>query len=54
MTVDGVEVRTFGGLLAEVERHAVGDSVELEVKRDGAPLEVTVPLEERPATLPAG
>ena len=54
MTVDGVEVRTFGGLLAEVERHAVGDSVELEVERDGAPLEVTVPLEERPATLPAG
>jgi S1-C subfamily serine protease len=54
MTIDGVEVRTFGGLLAEVERHAVGDSVELEVERDGAPLEVTVPLEERPATLPAG
>ena len=54
ITIDGVEVRTFGGLLAEVERHAVGDSVELEVERDGAPLEVTVPLEERPATLPAG
>ena len=54
MTIDGVEVRTFGGLLAEVERHAVGDSVELEVERDGAPLDVTVPLEERPATLPAG
>jgi S1-C subfamily serine protease len=54
MTIDGVEVRTFGGLLAVVERHAVGDSVEFEVERDGAPLEVTVPLEERPATLPAG
>jgi S1-C subfamily serine protease len=54
VTIDGVEVRTFGDLLEEVERHAVGDSVELEVERDGAPLEVTVPLEERPATLPAG
>ena len=54
MTIDGVEVRTLGGLLAEVERHAVGDSVEVEAERDGAPLEVTVTLEERPATLPAG
>jgi S1-C subfamily serine protease len=53
-TIDGVEVRTIGGLLAEVERQAVGDSVEVEVERDGAPLEVTVALEERPATLPAG
>ena len=53
MTIDGVEVRTLGGLLAEVEQHAVGDSV-LELERDGAALEVTVPLEERPATLPAG
>jgi S1-C subfamily serine protease len=52
--IDGVEVRTLGGLLAEVERHAVGDSVEVQVERDGAPIEVVVPLEERPATLPAG
>ena len=52
--IDGVEVRTFGGLLAEVERHAVGDRVEVEVERDGAPVEVAVRLEERPATLPAG
>jgi serine protease Do len=54
VTIDDVDVRTLGGLLAEVERHAVGDSVEVQVERDGEPLEATVPLEERPATLPAG
>jgi S1-C subfamily serine protease len=54
VAVDGVEVRTLPGLLAEVDRHAVGDSVELEVERAGAPVEMTVRLEERPATLPAG
>jgi S1-C subfamily serine protease len=54
VAVDGVDVRTLGGLFAEVERHAVGDSVELQAERDGAPMEVTVQLEERPATLPAG
>jgi S1-C subfamily serine protease len=52
--IDGVEVRTLGGLLAEVERRAPGDSVELVVLRGGAPVDVTVRLEERPATVPAG
>jgi serine protease Do len=50
--IEGVEVRTLGGLLAEVERRSVGDSVELRVVRDGAPADVAVRLEERPATLP--
>ena len=54
VAIDGVEVNTLGGLLAEVERQSVGDSVELQVLRDGTPLEITVRLEERPATIPAG
>ena len=54
VAVDGVDVRTVGGLFAEVERHTVGDSVELQVERDGTPMEATVRLDERPATLPAG
>jgi S1-C subfamily serine protease len=52
--IDGVEVRTLSGLLAEVERRGIGDSVELDVLRDGTPIDVTVRLEERPATVPAG
>ena len=54
VAIDGVEVNTLGGLLAEVDRQGVGDAVDLQVLRDRAPLEVTVRLEERPATLPAG
>jgi S1-C subfamily serine protease len=54
VAIDGVEVHTVGGLLAEVESRAVGDSVELRVLRDGAEIDVIVRLEERPATLPAG
>ena len=52
--IDGVDVNTLGGLLAEVDRQGVDDAVDLQVLRDGTPLEVTVRLEERPATLPAG
>jgi S1-C subfamily serine protease len=54
VAIDGVDVRTVGGLLGEVAGHEVGDSVEVQFERDGAPLEVAVRLEERPATLPAG
>ena len=54
VTIDGVDVRTLGGLLGEVERRSVGDTVELQIVRDGVPIEVSVQLEERPATLPAG
>jgi serine protease DegS len=53
-TIDGVEVDTFADLLAEVDRRSVGDTVELQVLRGGAGIEVTVRLEERPATVPAG
>jgi S1-C subfamily serine protease len=54
IAIDGVDVNTLAGLLSEVDRRGVGDSVELQVLRDDAPLEVTVRLEERPATIPAG
>jgi len=52
--IDGVDVHTLGGLLGEVERRSVGDSVELRVLRDGAVIEIAVRLGERPATVPAG
>jgi S1-C subfamily serine protease len=53
-SIDGVEVRTLAGLLGEVERLAPGDTVGLRVLREGVGIDVTVRLEERPATLPAG
>ena len=53
-SVDGVEVDTFPELLDEVDQRAPGDTVELHVLRSGAPLELSIRLEERPATLPAG
>jgi S1-C subfamily serine protease len=53
-SIDGVEVRTLAGLLSEVDRRSVGDSVELTVRRAGSRGEITVRLEERPATIPAG
>ena len=52
--IEGADVHTLGGLLSDVDQRSIGDSVELGVRRDGAPLELTVRLEERPATLPAG
>ena len=53
-SIDGVAVRSFPDLLAEVDRRPVGDSVELMVSRPGSHGEIAVRLEERPATLPAG
>jgi putative serine protease PepD len=53
-SIDGVQVRTFAELLDHVEQRSVGDTVQLHVLRSGAPLEISVRLEERPATLPAG
>jgi S1-C subfamily serine protease len=53
-SIEGVEVRTLAGLLAEVDRHSVGDSVELMVRRAGRRGQITVRLDERPATIPAG
>ena len=53
-SIDGVEVHTFAELLDHVDGRAVGDTVELHVLRSGAPLDIAIRLEERPATLPAG
>lgn len=52
--IDGTDVHTLGGLLAEVERRAIGDSVDLRVLRDGTTVDVPVRLGERPATVPSG
>lgn len=52
--IDGVQVRTLTGLLGEIDSRSVGDTVELAVLRGGVPMELTVRLEERPATVPAG
>ena len=53
-SIDGVEVQTLADLLAHVDGRSVGDTVELKVLRGGSPLEITVRLDERPATVPAG
>lgn len=53
-SIDGVPVHTFAGLLAEVDRRSVGDTIELMVVRAGSRGEITVRLEERPATVLAG
>jgi S1-C subfamily serine protease len=52
--IDGNHVSDFGELLAEVERHDPGDTVELSVLRDGSRGDIAVRLQERPATIPAG
>ena len=52
--VDGARVDASVDLLAEVEEHDVGDTLELRVLRDGTRGDVSVLLAERPATLPLG
>jgi S1-C subfamily serine protease len=52
--VDGRAVTAWVDLLAEVERHEPGDTIELRVLRDGSRGDVHVRLAERPATLPVG
>ena len=53
-SIDGIEVRTLAGLLTEVDRRSVGDTIELQVMRNGNATKMNVRLEERPATVPAG
>lgn len=53
-SIDGVAVRTLPGLLGEVGERSVGDTVTLMVSRAGSRGEITVRLEERPATVPGG
>lgn len=53
-SIDGVEVHTLAGLLTEVGGRSVGDTVTLMVTRGSSRGEISVRLEERPATIPAG
>jgi S1-C subfamily serine protease len=53
-SIDGSRVHTLAGLLGEVGERSVGDTVELMVSRAGSRGEITVRLEERPATVPGG
>jgi S1-C subfamily serine protease len=53
-SIDGVEVRTLPDLLKVVDERSVGDAVELHVVRAGNATDVTITLQERPATVPAG
>lgn len=53
-SVDGQRVGASVDVLAAVEEHEVGDTLELRVLRDGARGDVSVRLVERPATLPLG
>jgi S1-C subfamily serine protease len=52
--IDGQAVRTYPGLLAEVDQHSPGDSVQLSVLRSESRGDVTVQLDQRPATLTSG
>jgi S1-C subfamily serine protease len=52
--IDDQPVHRFADLLAEVEQHAPGDSVTLVVLRNESRGDVTVELDQRPATLAAG
>jgi S1-C subfamily serine protease len=53
-SIDGVRVHTLAGLLGEVGERSIGDTIELMVSRSGSRGEITVRLEERPATVPGG
>jgi serine protease Do len=51
--IDGTPVSTLAGLLDQVDQRAVGDTIVLHVTRSGSAGDVTIRLEERPATVPA-
>lgn len=44
--IDGEAVRTVDDLLTILDRHKVGDRVNVEVERDGASRAVTITLQE--------
>jgi S1-C subfamily serine protease len=52
--IDGKLLTSFPALLDEVGHHAVGDTVQLTVLRDGSRGDVEVTLDQRPATLASG
>jgi S1-C subfamily serine protease len=53
-SIDGKALTSYPGLLIEVDRHQVGDTVKLGVERNGSRGDVDVTLDQRPATLASG
>jgi S1-C subfamily serine protease len=51
VSIDGAPVQSGGDLAAQIQTHQPGDTVELEVVRDGEQLTVSVTLGERPVSL---
>jgi S1-C subfamily serine protease len=51
VSIDGAPVQSGGDLAAQIQTHQPGDTVELEVVRDGEQLTVSVTLSERPVSL---
>jgi S1-C subfamily serine protease len=49
LSQDGKAVHSYPELRKEVEAHRIGDSVELEVKREGTVIRFRLVLEEMPA-----
>jgi S1-C subfamily serine protease len=53
-SIDGKALTSYPALLVEVDRHQVGDTVQLAVERNGSRGDVDVTLDQRPATLASG
>ncbi len=51
ISIDGAPVQSGGDLAAQIQTHQPGDTVDLEVVRDGEPSTVSVTLGERPVNL---
>jgi S1-C subfamily serine protease len=52
--VDGEPAKSFAALMLDVDSHSPGDTMHLSVLRSEARGDVTVTLDQRPATMPAG
>lgn len=51
ISIDGAPVQSGGDLAAQIQTHQPGDTVDLEVVRDGEQTTISVTLSERPADL---
>ncbi len=51
ISIDGAPVQSGGDLAAQIQTHQPGDTVDLEVVRDGEPSTISVTLGERPVNL---
>jgi S1-C subfamily serine protease len=52
--IDGDPAKSFSELMLDVDDHSPGDTMQLSVQRSEARGDVTVTLDQRPATMPAG